>query len=380
MARDDDAPEFDDETTVIAGGQQAWSAVNGPAGGAPGERPEPSDDNTMVIAEESGPGRWEPGQREPGQREPDRPAIEAPRGQGAEQENMAPIVPPGPALVATGLGLLTKDGWVFQDINLTLRPSSVAAIVGPAGTGRSCLLLALSGRMAANTGTLTVSGHLMSDRPKSVRALTAVARIGSITGPEPGLTVRESIDEQCLLEDVDRQVGRTRFAEACEVMQVSFEPTLLVGRLAGALATLFAVALACVRVSAVILLDDLDRDVSAANQQRMLDALIRVARTGPTIVVTTTDRVPVMEADVVLDLTPRDGAAMWRPGPVIGPSGTMLRQLDPGGRQRDPVDLELESGTIPPPPEPPDSHDEWRDEWRDHQDSGTGDAPTEDQR
>jgi len=207
-----------------------------------------------------------------------------------------------------------------------------------------------------------------------------VARIGSISGPEPGLTVRESIDEQCLLEDVDRQVGRTRFAEACEVMQLSFEPTLLVGRLAGELATLFAVALACVRVSAVILLDDLDRDVSAANQQRMLDALIRVARTGPTIVVTTTDRVPVMEADVVLDLTPRDGAAMWRPGPVIGPSGTMLRQLDPGGRRRDPVDLELESGTIPPPPEPPDSHDEWRDEWRDHQDGGTGDAPTEDQR
>ena len=41
--------------------------------------------------------------------------------------------------------------------------------------------------------------------------------------------------------------------------------------------------LACVRVSAVIVLDDLDRGVSAAVQQTLLDALIRLAKTGPTI-------------------------------------------------------------------------------------------------
>ena len=128
-------------------------------------------------------------------------------------------------LVAAGLGLLTKTGWVFQNIDLTLRPGSVAAIVGPAGTGRSCLLLALTGRMAANTGRLMVAGHLMEDEQSQIRAITAVARIGSLAVPEPGLTVRESIDERCLLDNVDAKIGRTRFDDACNAMRVTFDPS-----------------------------------------------------------------------------------------------------------------------------------------------------------
>jgi ABC-type branched-subunit amino acid transport system ATPase component len=254
--------------------------------------------------------------------------------------------PPGPVLAAAGLGLLTKAGWVFQNVDLTLRPGSVAAIVGPAGTGRSCLLLTLTGRMAANTGRLMVAGHLMEDAEAKIRAITAVARIGSVAVPEPGLTVRESIDERCLMDNVNAKVGRTRFIDACNAMRVTFDPTALVGSLIGEQATLFAVALACVRISAVLVLDDLDRGVSAAMQQTMLDALIRLAATGPTIIVSTTDRIPVMDADVVLDLTPEEGRAMWQL-PTEGPQVAILRQLDPAGRQRDPRP-QLNSGRFMP--------------------------------
>ncbi|MET0863480.1 MAG: ATP-binding cassette domain-containing protein [Nakamurella sp.] len=246
-------------------------------------------------------------------------------------------LPPGPVLVASGLGLLTKNGWIFQDINLELRSTTVAAVVGPAGTGKSSLLLALTGRMAANTGTLTVAGHSMADKPAAIRAITAVARIGAVADLEPGLTVSEAISEHCLTEDVNALVGRARFDDACIALGLTFNPTELVATLVGDLATLFSVALACVRIAAVIVLDDFDRGVSAATQQRMLDALIRLAATGPTIVLATTDRIPVMDADVVLDLTPQDGAALWQIGPEIAPPGNVLRQLDPGGQQRDPA-------------------------------------------
>jgi len=116
--------------------------------------------------------------------------------------------------------------------------------------------------------------------------------------------------------------------------------------LIGEQATLFAVALACVRISAVLVLDDLDRGVSAAMQQTMLDALIRLAKTGPTVIVSTTDRIPVMDADVVLDLTPEEGRAMWQLVPE-GPQVAILRQLDPAGRQRDPRP-QLNSGRFMP--------------------------------
>jgi ABC-type cobalamin/Fe3+-siderophores transport system ATPase subunit len=399
MTRDDDPREVDD-TTIAAGGQQAWSAV-GPQGepqpplagdpppadfaGSPtqapydagggqpdvaGQDPNDWDERERIRRQWDSPERggrnwdgqdWvdsdEPDQVQSDQvvnsgHHPDAQAVISPPNSGPAELTSGrepadePKPPPGPVLAAAGLGLLTKAGWVFQNVDLTLRPGSVAAIVGPAGTGRSCLLLALTGRMETNTGRLMVAGHLMEDAEAKIRAITAVARIGSVAVPEPGLTVRESVDERCLMDNVNAKIGRTRFNDACNAMRITFDPAALVGSLIGEQATLFAVALACVRISAVLVLDDLDRGVSAAMQQTMLDALIRLSATGPTIIVSTTDRIPVMDADVVLDLTPEEGRALWQL-PTESGQVAILRQLDPAGRQRDPRP-QLNSGRFMP--------------------------------
>jgi len=381
-ARDGDAPDGD-RGEAQSTGQHAWSEVDGPH-----QQTEPGpDDPTSVIAQPTIPP--EPARNADPKKKvrlaKSRPVKSKPVKSKAvklkdtkKPEAQTLDLPPGPVLVATGLGLLTKSGWIFQDINMELRPTTVAAVVGPAGTGRSSLLLALTGRMATNTGTLTVAGHSLADKPAAIRAITAVARISTVAGLEPGLTVAEAVTEHCLVEDVDTLVGRARFDDACTALGLTFNSTELVATLLGDLATLFAVALACVRISAVIVVDDFDRGVSAATQQRMLDALIRLAATGPTIVLSTTDRIPVMDADVVLDLTPQDGAALWQIGPEIAPSGNALRQLEPGGQQRDPAPAdgnwavaELDRGMpdgVDPAPPPPDD------------DGTTTDIPTKDPR
>ena len=397
MARDDDEREIDD-TTVIAGGQKAWSDVDrsgsaaaGPDAMPPAEIPPtdaapPVDPPTEVlpVADPILLDGGEPADSvDPGDSpafSPEGVVYSAEGGQIAPAEPgeppapagpQAPKEPPSPVLIANGLGLLTKSGWVFKDIDITLRPASVAAVVGPSGTGRSCLLLALSGRMATNTGSLVVAGHSMRDKPAAIRAVTAVARVGSVAVPEPALTVRESINERFLLEDVDARVGLARYQEACDALQFSADPTALVSSLIGDQATLFALALACVRVSALIVLDDLDRGVSAAMQQTLLDALIRLAKTGPTIVVSTTDRIPVMEADVVLDLTPQDGAMVWH-FESTGTAG-VLEQLDPNGDQRSPVPPAIGPGPLyAPTPEPDPDRTGGQD--------ANPDAPTEDLR
>jgi ABC-type branched-subunit amino acid transport system ATPase component len=403
MARDDEARDGD-ETTANARGNEAWSAVDRPVEiHGPGDeeppaafagswQPQPEDDapTTMIpTVLDSDPGPYVDADHGSGSGTGGVPrAAIGPGGDpgpDSDEERptgpIPPVEPPAPVLVAKGLGLLTKSGWVFKDIDLTLRPASVAAIVGPSGTGRSCLLLALSGRMEPNTGTLTVAGHNFSDKPSTVRSLTAVARIGSVVGPEPGLTVRESINERCLIENVDTTIGRTRFLEACAALRVTFDPQVLVASLIVDQAMLLAVALACVRVSAVIVLDDLDRGVSAAMQQVILDALIRLAKTGPTIILSTTDRIPVMEADVVLDLTPKEGATVWRFEPVEAPPGAVLRQIEAAPMdQQQPDDQqqwaapELDPGPLSPPPPPgPIDHDEPGP-------GQTDDAPTKDHR
>lgn len=378
MAREDDDQEVQDTTLARGSETHAWAAVDRPGTDPSDPRPQGPDTGGFAdVPYGGGPGaRYGAGPGTAGAQSPYGPDLAAsfgppsagPAGDGPRpMQELGPVgdpgpygspvsygesepyvgslggqplavpgapspeppQPPGPVLEAVGLGLLNKSGWVFQNIDLTLRPTSVAAIVGPSGTGRSSLLLALAGRLRATAGTLTVAGHSYQDKPSTIRQLTAIARVGSMTAPEPAFSVREYVTQRCLLEDVGLPEGRTRFAAACDALQLQLEPSTPVGSLVGDQATLLAVAAACVRVSAVIMLDDLDRGVSGATQQLMLDALLRLAGTGPTIVVTTTDRIPVMEADVVLDLTPSEGAAVWQfdrnaplpaalPGPVIG--------------------------------------------------------------
>ncbi len=369
MAREDDDREVQETTRIRGSDNQAWSAVDRPGTDPSDPRPKgpdtgPFDSENPYVPGPSAPTPIQggPAQAIPGRRPPNPPN---------------PQQPPGPVLVAGGLGLLGRSGWVFQNIDLTLRPTSVAAIVGPSGTGRSSLLLALAGRLRPTAGTLSVAGHSYSDKPSAVRQLAAIARVGAISQPEPTLTVREYIAERCLLEDVRLSEGRTRFAAACDALQLRLNPSAQVGSLFGDTATLFAVAAACVRVSAVIMLDDLDRGVSGATQQLLLDALIRLALTGPTIIATTTDRIPVMEADVVLDLTPTEGAALWqfdRNAPLPGP---ILAELGPGPSavpDQPPPD-DAPTTVLPPQPEHEDAPDD-----EDGRPTPPSDEPTEDHR
>lgn len=224
---------------------------------------------------------------------------------------------PTPALVAAGLGLMGEPDWVFRDVDLAVAPGTLAAVVGPAGSGRSSLLLTLAGRMQPTAGTLTVLGHDLAADPAGVRDLTSVARIAAVIGPEPALTVRESVDERCLVDDVDPAQGRRRFEQACALLQFTPDPSALAEGLVGERGTLLAVALASVRTSAVIVLDDIDRDIPPAGRRALAQALARLAASGPAIVVTATDRGAVPGADPIVELLRPAGRPAWTFDPAM---------------------------------------------------------------
>lgn len=234
----------------------------------------------------------------------------------------APPSPRPPAVAATGLSLMGGSDWIFRDVDLTVTPGTLAAVVGPAGSGRSSLLLTLSGRMQPTEGTLAVLGHDRAVDAAAVRDLTSVARAAGVIGPERALTVRESIDERCLIDDVAPAEGHLRFERACAVMQFSPDPAELVETVVGERGTLLALALAYVRTSAVIVLDDLDRDVPPAGRRPLAQALGRLAGTGPAIVVTATDRSAVPGADPIIELHPPAGRPAWTFDPTAPTEAT----------------------------------------------------------
>ena len=60
--------------------------------------------------------------------------------------------PHGASLSAEGFGLKGPRGWAFRGVEFSAGPGSLVAVEGPSGSGRTCLLLALTGRMRSTAG------------------------------------------------------------------------------------------------------------------------------------------------------------------------------------------------------------------------------------
>ncbi|MDO3700623.1 ATP-binding cassette domain-containing protein [Micromonospora sp. C28SCA-DRY-2] len=88
---------------------------------------------------------------------------------------------------ASGLGLRTRRGWVFRDVDLTAAAGELHAVTGPPGSGRTSLLLALAGRFPTSDGRLRRHGP------------AALGQVAGVHEPDPALTVAEHVRERLLL-------------------------------------------------------------------------------------------------------------------------------------------------------------------------------------
>ncbi|MFI0716755.1 ATP-binding cassette domain-containing protein [Streptomyces inhibens] len=105
----------------------------------------------------------------------------------------------GAAVNARGIGVEGPRGWAFKGVDITADPGALIAVQGPSGSGRTCLLLALTGRMRITEGEATVAGLPLPKRMGTVRSRTAIAHVPGVADLEPALTVGEHLQEQALL-------------------------------------------------------------------------------------------------------------------------------------------------------------------------------------
>ncbi|MEV7992459.1 ATP-binding cassette domain-containing protein [Streptomyces sp. NPDC086077] len=107
----------------------------------------------------------------------------------------------------TGLAVTTRDfglegprGWAFRGISFAAEPGSLIAIEGPSGSGRTSLLLALTGRMEATEGTAEVGDARLPKQMAALRRVSALAHVPGVTDLDPALTVGEHLRERALLQ------------------------------------------------------------------------------------------------------------------------------------------------------------------------------------
>jgi ABC-2 type transport system ATP-binding protein len=189
---------------------------------------------------------------------------------------------PAPLLVrADGLGLRTRKGWVFRDVDLTLPAGSVTALAGQGGSGRSMLLLTLAGRARPTAGTLTVAGD---GQRAHIRRSVAVARITAAVELEPELRVVDHVREAALLAhgDFDDRWARGLVGSAADSVA-------LAGDLPADESVLLSVALALATRPRAVVVDDVDFRASAEQQARIWRAFRSVAEDGTAVVASTVD-------------------------------------------------------------------------------------------
>ncbi|MFI5676137.1 ATP-binding cassette domain-containing protein [Streptomyces cellulosae] len=208
----------------------------------------------------------------------------------------------GVRVTAEGLGLRGPRGWVFQGVEADAEPGSLIAVAGPSGSGRTSLLLALTGRMKATEGTATVGTARLPKQMGAVRRVSALAHVSGVTDLDPALTVGEHLHERALLQrrygGSVRELLRPRAERAHETKLLVDSALTAAGLDREALpkgsrtavrdlerleALRLSVALALVGRPGLLGVDDTDLKLSAAERAEVWELLTQIAEAGTTV-------------------------------------------------------------------------------------------------
>ncbi|WP_199833726.1 ATP-binding cassette domain-containing protein [Streptomyces sp. NRRL B-3648] len=203
---------------------------------------------------------------------------------------------------AEGLGLKGPRGWAFRGVTLDAEPGSLIAIEGPSGSGRTSLLLALTGRMKPTEGVAAVAGFKLPRHMAALRRISAVANVSGVTDLEPALTVGEHLRERALMQrrfdDSLRELLRPRAQRAHEarlrvdaaLAAAGLDPETLPKGSRTAVRDLerpqevrLSLALALLGRPRLLGVDDIDMKLSDAEREGIWDVLRSVTRAGTTV-------------------------------------------------------------------------------------------------
>ncbi|RPK86472.1 MULTISPECIES: ATP-binding cassette domain-containing protein [Streptomyces] len=108
--------------------------------------------------------------------------------------------PHGASVSAEDFGLEGPRGRVFRNVTFSAEPGTLVAVEGPSGSGRTCLLLALTGRMRTTEGHAVAGGLRLPGQAAAVRRIAALGPVPGVSELDPAFTVAEHLREHALLQ------------------------------------------------------------------------------------------------------------------------------------------------------------------------------------
>ncbi|GAB3900282.1 heme ABC exporter ATP-binding protein CcmA [Microbispora bryophytorum] len=185
-------------------------------------------------------------------------------------------------ITARGVGLDLGGVPVLRGVDLTAAPGEIVAVMGENGVGKSTLLRCLAGLHPSPRGEIDVLGGPPADLPDFWRH---VVQAGDEPAWYPGLSVREHLE---LMEAV-HQDARLTVGEALETFELTARADLAPLSLSTGQRQRLSLAMALLRPSRLLLLDEPERGLDAGFRQRLAEILRGYAADGGTVVMATHD-------------------------------------------------------------------------------------------
>ena len=212
----------------------------------------------------------------------------------------------------------TAEMQALKGIDLVIPRGSIFGLLGPNGAGKSTFINILAGLCKKTSGTVSIWGRDIDERPRDARA--AIGVVPQEIAADPFFTPRESLEVQAGMYGVPANERRTM--ELLNALGLGDKANAYVRQLSGGMKRRLMVAKAMTHNPPVLILDEPTAGVDVELRKQLWAYVVELNRKGVTIVLTTHY---LEEAQELCDQI-----AIVNRGQVVAcePTATLLARMD----------------------------------------------------
>nr|BFE60041.1 ABC transporter ATP-binding protein [Dactylosporangium thailandense] len=212
----------------------------------------------------------------------------------------------------------------LRDVDLTVEPGRMVAVMGPSGSGKSTLLTIAGALESPSAGEVLIAGQPLSAMSRDDRARLRRRAIGYVFQDFnllPGLTAAENVALPLELDGLKAAKARAAGLRALDELGLADRAARFPDQLSGGERQRVAIARAVVGDRRLLLADEPTGALDTANGEAVMRLMLAACKRGLAAVMVTHDAQLASWADRVVFI--RDGAVVDRTAPRPGPDSLL---------------------------------------------------------
>jgi putative ABC transport system ATP-binding protein len=228
--------------------------------------------------------------------------------------------------VSKSYGTGPTEVQALRDVDLTVEPGTMVAVMGPSGSGKSTLLTIAGSLEDPTSGEVRVGGAALSGMSRGQRARLRRRGIGYVFQDYnllAGLTAMENVTLPLELDGIPARRARLAGLAALEGLGLADRAARFPDQLSGGERQRVALARAVVGERRLLLADEPSGALDSVNSEGVMRLIHAACKRGVAAVVVTHDAQLASWADRVVFL--RDGRVVDQTRPAPSPESLLVR-------------------------------------------------------